>query len=77
MVLALGLRTHKTGSITGADSNPRRRELTLSGSGAVPKMNAQNWPYGWRGRLRRCASRLGVGCKDIRALREEICMEGE
>lgn len=32
MVLALGLRTHKTDSITGADSNPRRRELTLSGS---------------------------------------------
>lgn len=37
MVLALGLRTNKTGSITGADSNPRRRELTLSGSGAVQR----------------------------------------
>lgn len=77
MVLALGLRTHKTSSITGADSNPRRRELTLSGSGAVRKMNAQDWPYGWRSLLRGWASRLGVGCKDIRVVREEICMESE
>lgn len=40
-------------------------------------MNAQDWPYGWRGRLRGWASRLGVGCKDIRVVREEICMESE